>query len=502
MLKMYLDELLPILLLIVNNSLSEGVVPKLLKTALIRPLYKDPDLDRNSLGSYRPVSNLPFVSKLLEKVVHCRLDRHLKHNDLNDEDQTAYTKYNSTETALLSIQNDILVNMDNNKATILVMLDLSAAYDTISHSIFLKRLKNLCGVSGRALKWMESYLGNRVNKVVIGNKNSFESSPVCGAAQGSVMGGKCYNIYTLPLGKAIKNPLIKKKAYADDNSLYIAFAIASDRELNQTVVHLENCLADVGDWMRENMLKFNDDKTKMIIFAPKKHCQQFSNVSLRCGPFTIRPTQIVKNLGVHLDSSLTMEKHINMKTKSAHLQIRNIWVIRPYLTEDATRSLVNALVTPKFDYCNGLLAGLPLYLVKKLQRAQNASARLIKRAKKRNHITPVLKQLHWLPIAYRIKYKVALTTFKSLKGLAPPYITRLLPQVRRTRHDKLKFSIPRYNFKKLGGRAFRNIAPTLWNQLPLQTRSAETVNIFKTLLKTFYFKQHFGEDTDNTEMDG
>ena len=234
-------------------------------------------------------------------------------------------------------------------------------------------------------------------------------------------GGKCYNIYTAPLGKTvIKNPLIKKKAYADDNSLYTAFTINDNSDLSYAVSTLESCLVDVKNWMRENMLKLNDDKTKLIVFAPKKYCQQFNSVSIKCGPFTIRPTHLVKSLGVLLDSALTMEKHINKKTRSAYLQIRNIWVIRKsYLTESATRSLVSALVTPKIDYCNGLLAGLPLYLLRKLQRVQNASARLIKRTKKRSHITPVLKQLHWLPVTFRIKFKIMLATFKSVHGLAP-----------------------------------------------------------------------------------
>ena len=503
LLKILLDQLLPVLLLIINKSMRMGEVPKALKTALIRPLLKDSDMDKNSLASYRPVSNLPFVSKLLEKVVHSRLDDHFKCNELNDDDQTAYSKYNSTETMLISIQNDILTNMDNNKATILVMLDLSAAYDTISHDIFLKRLEMQCGVKGIALKWMGSYLKNRINQVIIRDKVSFESSPECGAAQGSVMGGKCYNIYTAPLGKTvIRNPQIKKKAYADDNSLYSAFIINDDSDLANALSTLESCLADIKIWMQENMLKLNDDKTKLIIFAPKKYCQKFNNVTIKCGPFTIKPTHLVRNLGVMFDSALSMENHINKKTKSAYLQIRNLWVIRKsYLTENATRTLVNALVTPKIDYCNGLLAGLPLYLLRKLQRVQNASARLIKRTKKRSHITPVLKELHWLPVTFRIKYKILLTVFKSLHGLAPSYITCLLPEFRRMRHDNLKFCVPNYNFKKLGGRAFRNIAPTLWNQLPLQIRSAETVNTFKGQLKTFYFRQHFGEQLSNETQD-
>ena len=144
------------------------------------------------------------------------------------------------------------------------------------------------------------------------------------------------------------------------------------------------------------------------------------------------------------DSTMTFEKHINAKTRSAYFQIRNIWTIRRYLTENATRSLFTALVIPKLDYCNSLLAGLPQYLVRKLQRTQNAAARVIKRRSKRSHITPTLKKLHWLPVLYRIKFKVLLITYKALNGSAPQYIYNLLPEFRNIRSDHLKFQIPKF----------------------------------------------------------
>ena len=132
--------------------------------------------------------------------------------------------------------------MDNNQATLLVMLDISAAYDTISHDIFLERLQSSFGIQGVVLMWMKSYLKDRTNQVVIGDERSYASSPTSGAAQGSVMGGKCYNMYTRPLGKAVKNPLVKRKAYADDNSLYVAFTVNDNEDLSESIKVLENCL--------------------------------------------------------------------------------------------------------------------------------------------------------------------------------------------------------------------------------------------------------------------
>ena len=142
---------------------------------------------------------------------------------------------------------------------------------------------------------------------------------------------------------------------------------------------------------------------------------------------------------------MSMEKHINTNVKSGYFQIKNIWAVRQYLTEYATHTLVNSTVIPKIDYCNALLAECPKYLIKKLQRLQNAAARLVKRVKKRQHITPTLKQLHWLPVVYRIKFKVALVTYKSLNGFAPPYVTNLLSRLCSTRRDRLKLTVPQFN---------------------------------------------------------
>ena len=479
---------------IIKKSLIHGHVPEALKTAIIRPLIKDYSLDQNQLSSYRPVSNLPFIAKIMEKVVSTRIDEYLSLNNLHDIDQTAYKKFNSTETALTAIQNDILINMDQGKATVLVMLDMSAAYDTVDHGIFLQRLSRYFGFSGAVLKWFTSYVKGRKVKVMIGDKVSIERELDCGTAQGAVLGGKCYNLYTVPLRDIVKTSReIKRKGYADDNNTMIAFEIASEADKAAVLDHLTDYLDKFSSWMKCNMLKFNEDKTEIIIFSPKQHVNRFRDFSMTLGKYLIKCSVSVKNLGVHLDNSLTMEKHINAKTKSAHNQIRNIWTLRKYLTENAAKSLVNTLVIPKIDYCNSLLFGVKQSLRMKFQRVQNASARLIKKSKKRQHITPHLRELHWLPVKYRIEFKILLMVFKSLNGKSPQYINCLISDLRSTRFDNLKLTIPPFRLLRTGGRAFCVSAPTLWNQLPLVVRKSDTVSSFKKNLKTFYYKKHFGD---------
>ena len=245
--------------------------------------------------------------------------------------------------------------------------------------------------------------------------------------------------------------------------------------------------------MGRNLLKFNQQKTELIIFCPKKHESKFQNFSLLLGDTRINNSPVVKNLGVYLDCTLSMLKHINEKSRSAHFQIKNIWSLRKCLTEDATKSLVNALVIPKLDYCNSLLFGVKQNSLMKLQRVQNSAARLIKRVRKRQHITPSLKELHWLPVKYRIEFKILLLTFKTLNGNGPSYIRCLLSEKKCLRSDNTKLVIPTMNLVKTGERAFSHAAPRLWNQLPQEIRKSETIVIFKKKLKTFYFRKYFGE---------
>ena len=232
----------------------------------------------------------------------------------------------------------------------------------------------------------------------------------------------------------------------------------------------------------------NQAKTEVIFFAPKIKLSFFNNFVLNFGGATIHPSSEVKNLGAFFDNAMTMEKHVNARVQSAYFQIRNIWTIRKYLSKHTTRT---SEVTPKLDYCNALLAESCQYLIKKLQRVQNAAARLVNKLKKRSRITPALKELHWLPIMYRIKFKVALTTYKAVNGAAPAYILSLLSGFRKTRNDNLKLMIPKFRLKRIGGRAFRNCAPMIWNSLPHHIRAAESTKAFKKLLKTFYFEKYF-----------
>ena len=176
----------------------------ILKGARVNPVLKKSTLPKEELNSYRPVSNLSFISKILENVVANRLRSHIYKNGLSNLSQSAYKQFRSTETALLKVHNDINLNIDNGKVTALTLLDLSVAFDTIDHNIPITRLSTWYGISGTALSWFTSYLTDRQQAIKIDNCFSDMLPTSCGVPQGYVLGPLLFTLYTTPLSSVIQ----------------------------------------------------------------------------------------------------------------------------------------------------------------------------------------------------------------------------------------------------------------------------------------------------------
>ena len=242
------------------------MIPKSLKTALIRPLLKKTGLDSDILKNYRPVSNLTFISKVIEKVLSGRLNEHLINNSLFDPLQSAYRDKHYTETALIKVQNGILSALDAGSSAILLMLDLS--FDTIDHDILLSRLYNVYGITGNALDWFRSYLTGRIQRVVIEEFVSVDQELDFGVPQGSVLGPRIYCMYTKPVSDIIQRHGLSHHSYADDTQLYMTMD-HSNNDWRDGLARIELCVSEIREWMNQNMLKLNDDKTELIVFASK-----------------------------------------------------------------------------------------------------------------------------------------------------------------------------------------------------------------------------------------
>ena len=250
--------------------------------------------------------------------------------------------------------------------------------------------------------------------------------------------------------------------------------------------------------MRDDKLMLNDDKNELLVIGKERQLSRVSVDKIKIAQAEVSPVSSVRNLGTWFDSHLDMSTHVTKACASAFYYLYNIRHIRKYLSRESTERLVHAFITSRLDYCNGLLHGAPEYKIKKLQRVMNASARLVYRAPKYCHITPLLRELHWLPVRLRVDLKILLVTFKILHGLAPSYLKDLVSVLLDSHYQLCRnnngilLERPRLRTKKtMGDRAFSIAAPFLWNSLPLPIRQETSIDSFKRSVKTYLFRKAF-----------
>ena len=267
LLKENLEAVAPIICDIVNLSLKNGIFPIEFKKAIVCSLIKKSTLDKNILKNYRPVSNLSFISKITEKIVASRFKKHLLENSLHEPKQSAYRSHHSTETALISVTNDIMCAVDQKKAVVLVLLDLSAAFDTIDHSILQNRLHKRYGITGTALSWFETYLTDRCQIIQLNGESSDEMRLQFGVPQGSVLGLFLFTSYTAPLGEIARRHGVELHLYADNTQVYMSFSPLTDESTTRTFQRIEACIAEIRMWLKNNKLMLNDDKTDVLVIS-------------------------------------------------------------------------------------------------------------------------------------------------------------------------------------------------------------------------------------------
>ena len=447
-----------------------------MKQALVTPLLKKPSLDL-ILKNYRPISNLPFVGKLLERCVIDQLLEHICTNNLMEPLQSAYRPHHSTETALLKVKTDILKAMDNQEVACLVLLDLSAAFDTVDHKILLERLENYFGITRSALRWIKSYLTNRSQRVIIGDANTTgaKSSSIsleCGVPQGSALGPNLFTLYTAPLGQ-ICSSKVHYHLYANDQQLYLRFKpdpTGVQSAQDDCIHHMEGCVDEIKKWMASNMLKLNEEKTEFIVFRTHQQLKKLQNITIRIDNTNVIPVDHVRNLGFIMDKFCKNIQHINHLSSLLFQQLRNIRNIRAKLDFDTAKIVVQSLILSKLDYCNSLLVGTPECHLSSLQRVQNMACRVVCNLGKFDHVSPSMCSLHWLKVGEHITFEIAYMVYCCIKGLAPDYLTDLLPST--THNHSLRSStsgsLPSANCQTslASVDSFSVVGPKIWNNLP------------------------------------
>ncbi|KAI0231603.1 Protein phosphatase 1 regulatory subunit 21 [Lamellibrachia satsuma] len=316
--------------------------------------------------------------ELTERVVLNRLVDHVSLNNLQEKFQSAYEPNHSTETALMLIQNDILMTLDNKWGVLLFLLDLTAAFDTVDHTLLLACMRSV-GVIGVAHKF-ESYLTSRTQTVCLGQTQSDPSELLQGVPQGSVLGPVLFTLYTGPIGQIVRRHRLDFHLFADDSQLYVSFKIKDTSDEMAALARIQACIGELKAWMTHHRLQLNDDKTEVLVITTPSSASKHSLTDVVIGDSILQPTAVARNIGVMFDSELSMKSQVSKLCQVAYFHLHRIRSIRDCLTQHATELLVHSLVISPLDYGNGLLYGVPDQLLDKLQRVQNVAARIVVRA--------------------------------------------------------------------------------------------------------------------------
>ena len=495
LLKNCIDVLAPFLTHLFNVSLSTGVFPDIWKHTSLKPVMKKDKADPLDLKSYRPISNLCVLSKVLEKLVSVQLRSYLDTYDLIPSLQSAYRPFHSTETAVLKLSMDVLRFLDKGDVSLVSLLDLSSAFDSVDHRTLLQRLRVSFGLEGPVLSWFNSFLTDRFQSVSFGSSSSDSFHVKCGVPQGSVLGPLLFTLYVSDLIPIVTRHNLSVHMYADDIQIYGSCPPSSTTVLSSRV---SRCLDDVKSWCFSNRLVLNADKSEVMWCSTKQKTRAFTPSPVRFDDLFLSPMSCVKCLGFLFDCSLTFKNHVSRTVSSCFGFLRQIRSIRRSVPRSLLTTVVTSLVISRLNYCISVLFGVPKFQLRRLQNVQHAAARLIYGTSRYSSISPLLRDLKWLPISARIEYRLSVLVHQARLGRAPAYLLDELKFVsscpgrsRLRSASSSSLCVPAVRRPTVGGRSFYSAAAHAWNSLPdLITRETRTP-VFKKLLFLHLFTKSF-----------
>ena len=378
-----LKKLSPLLIksitLIVNQSLNTGVFPDHLKKAKVIPVFKKDD--KTLLKNYRPISLLPIISKILEKIVYSQLSHYFIKNQLFNPYQYGFRTNHSTEHAVLEITDRIISSMDQGDTPVAIFLDLSKAFDTLNHKVLVDKLAYY-GIQDTSLAWFTSYLSNRVQFTVFENHISDDLIIDTGVPQGSVLGPLLFNIYTNDISNISNYFHIIQ--YADDTALICSQKLALDSR------HISAELSYIHDWLTVNRLSLNILKTKFMVFSVKNKKVTFPHILLN--DTAIENVSSFDFLGVIIHEKMNWEHHVNKIANKINRYIGLMNKLKNILPVATLKTLYDSLILPHLNYGNlawGLSAGRLIQLQKRAVRVMSGS-------KYNAHTEPIFKSYNTL----------------------------------------------------------------------------------------------------------
>jgi hypothetical protein len=378
---------------------------------------------------------------------------------------------------LVYLIHELFSAIDRKEVTILVSIDLSAAFDTVSHELLLDKF-NAVGITDKALKWIDNYLNGRMQYVQVQGTKSQAQVVKHGVPQGSVLGPILFSFYIRELGQLIDSYGLKRNHYADDTQIYISCSVT---DYEAAVKKVETCLDAVKEWLLCNFLQMNAAKTEVIIFGTRAQLKKVPYTTVRVDESMITPSSSIKILGLTLDSELKFDLHITNVCKISFGYIRILASIRRTMNKQTLKMLMHSMVLSRVDYAISTLSGIDKKQMQRLQRIENAAARMVCKLTKFESANSALTELGWLSVHARIKQRIAKLVYKVVYGNAADYLRELIhpyatERELRSTDDRL-LAVPRTR-TSTGDRAFAVFGPVTWNNLPISVRTSEKPSSF------------------------
>ena len=463
---------------IINNSIDKRIFPDLWKVARVCPVAKVKL--PIELTDYRPISILPTLSKIMERTILCQVLVHIENHCLYNATQSGYRKGHSTITLLLKFRDDIQNAMNRGEVTLSVLADLSKAFDTVNHATLIKKLHQL-QLPKDFLLIIASYLTDRRQFVQVNDKRSNQTIVTFGVPQGSILGPVLFNLYVQDMINNISSQSIQ---FADDTSIYRS---CKAKKIQDSASNLTEDLNNLGRWCEESNLIFNADKTKTMLFSTPQ-MSRVHNLSSN-DSYTVKHNNIAlervrtwKLLGIKLSENMEWVEHINNSIIiTAYDTLRTLRKINRLTPFHVRKRLAESLILSRIDYGSVVYGECPEYLLKRLQRVQNAAAGFVLRQYCKE--SDVVNKLKWLPIKERFDYDLVKLTHKILYDRhSPSYLSAKTQNFEKTFRTNKDFTLERSYDKK----TFSEQSAVKFNDLPLSIRKITDYKKFCSDAKSYY----------------
>ena len=480
-LKLCIKPLSPVISDLINHSFERGYFPKELKIAKVCPIFKSGC--KSVISNYRPISVLPSISKIFEKIFQIRLTNYLTSKNILSNNQFGFRERYSPQMALLDLCDKLTKAIDNGKISIAIFLDLQKAFDSLDHEILLLKL-NHYGIRGIALDWLTSYLNNREQFVLYRNMKSPREPIKWGIPQGSILGPLLFIIFINDVGNS--SNILHFILFADDTN---ACCTGDTIEEVQDKINLE--LKKLGIWFSANHLSLNIKKTNFMVFCNKRRFPISMPLKITLGGMELDRVANTKFLGVILDEDLSWKSHTLTLASKIAKHIGVIFRIRNTFSTDILKMLYQTLIEPYLRYCIIIWGNAYDNALKSILTLQKRAIRTVHRAPFIAHSSPLFKKSRVLAFKDLYKKEVCLFTYKSINNYLPKFCNSYM-QIKpvhtdyNLRYKPLCLIVPQ-NRTVLRDKFIDCVAPKIWNEIPYSIKASSSLSIFKHKIYDFLY---------------